>query len=299
MTTLFVLSGANGFLGSRIKFALSQEKSNYYCLGRVSTVSVLEEIKKINLFIKQKKIFKNITLIHLAGITEHSKIHLNEEKFVKDSIDICNGISQIKSSLELPLTTILPSSGKVYGSSSYSISEEYELNPRNILGEIKLIIEGVFRDNKLRNETLIIARIFNVYGPNQKINFLVPTIIKQLLDPKKTVIELGNLSDIRDYLFIDDVVKAMLILSKYVSSPSEISIINIGSGTGITAQNIATKLIYASKISKSIISVDYQKRFNETEVEVADISKLVRLGWGPKVSIDEGLMECLKSFNRP
>ncbi len=299
MTTLIVLSGANGFLGSRIKFALNQERSNYYCLGRVSTATALEEIRNINLFIKQKKIFKKITLIHFAGITEHSKIHLNEEKFVKDSIDICNGILQIKSSLELPITTVLPSSGKVYGSSSYSISEEYKLNPRNILGETKLVIEGVFRENQLKNESLIIARIFNVYGPNQKMNFLVPTIIKQLLDPKETIIKLGNLSDIRDYLFVDDVVKAMLILSKYVFSPAEISIMNIGSGTGFTAHDIATKIIYASKIPKPIISVDYQKRFNETEVEVADISKLVRLGWGPKVSIDEGLMECLKSFNRP
>jgi hypothetical protein len=155
VTTLIVLSGANGFLGSRIKFALNQERSNYYCLGRVSTATALEEIRNINFFIKQKKIFKKITLIHLAGITEHSKIHLNEEQFVKDSIDICNGILQIKSSLELPITTVLPSSGKVYGSSSYSISEESKLNPKNILGETKLVIESVFRENQLKNESLI------------------------------------------------------------------------------------------------------------------------------------------------
>jgi len=298
VTTLTVLSGANGFLGSRIKFALNQERSNYYCLGRVSTATALEEIRNINFFIKQKKIFKKITLIHLAGITEHSKIHLNEEQFVKDSIDICNGILQIKSSLELPITTVLPSSGKVYGSSSYSISEESKLNPKNILGETKLVIESVFRENQLKYESLIIARIFNVYGPNQKMNFLVPTIIKQLLDPKETMIKLGNLTDIRDYLFVDDVVKAILILIKHVSLPTEISITNIGSGMGLTAHDIATKIIRASKIPKPIISVDYQKRFNETEIEVADISKLINLGWGPEVSIDEGLMECLKSSNR-
>jgi nucleoside-diphosphate-sugar epimerase len=142
------------------------------------------------------------------------------------------------------------------------------------------------------NENLIIGRIFNVYGPNQKENFLVPTILNQIKN-KNNSIELGNLSDIRDYLYVTDVVHALKILAEQRINPPKKDIFNIGSGVGINATEIANQLMDISKAKKNIVSIKSRKRFDENPYEVANSLKLRSLGWKPKVNLSEGLTKCI------
>ena len=68
--------------------------------------------------------------------------------------------------------------------------------------------------SKLFNLPIITTRFANIYGPGQlHFSALIPDIIKSLITGKK-FIPRGNGNDIRDYVFIDDIIDVYLLLSK-------------------------------------------------------------------------------------
>jgi nucleoside-diphosphate-sugar epimerase len=298
VSTLTVLSGEKGFIGTSIKAALENSSRQYYCLGEITSQSIQNEIRSIRKFISKNKSIDKINLFHFAGITEYSRIHTNQELFINETINLITNITKLKASFDLPFTLIFPSTSKVYGSGGTCINEQAILEPKNLLGRIKLQAEEMLLENQLVNETLIIARIFNVFGKNQKLNFLIPTILSQLTNPSYKKIEIGNLKDLRDYLYLDDVVKALMILSDHSASCNKPITINIGSGKGFTAYQIAEKLLKISNISKQIVSTESNLRLNENSVEIADNSELKKIGWVQSVTMDEGLQKCIDAYNK-
>jgi nucleoside-diphosphate-sugar epimerase len=286
-----ILIGSNGFMGKQLLQIFEREKQ--YCLKipRIEFENIPKISSEINEQIDNEK-FLSINLYHLGGTTEWIKIHKDTKIFMKKSMELAKHVIDLKSRIELPVRTILASTGKVYCKSEIPLDEESETSPSNILGETKLAIENIMEQNISDNENLIIGRIFNVYGPNQKENFLVPTILNQIKN-KNNSIELGNLSDIRDYLYVTDVVHALKILAEQRINLPKKDIFNIGSGVGINATEIANQLMDISKAKKNIVSIKSRKRFDENPYEVANSLKLRSLGWKPKVNLSEGLTKCI------
>ncbi len=182
-------------------------------------------------------------------------------------------------------------SSYLYGAPEYlPVDENHPLKAHNPYSHSKIIADDTcryFRDHF--NIPVTIFRPFNVYGPGQELRFLIPKIIKQLQDPSIPAIEVMDLKPKRDYLFIDDMVDA-LILS--ISGPKDTY--NLGSGQSESVKEIIDMLISLTGIHKPIKSSE-QERTDEINDLYADITKVrAQLGWEPKVSLEEGLRRSLR-----
>ena len=98
-----------------------------------------------------------------------------------------------------------------------------------------------------------------------------------------------DLSPRRDYLFVDDLIEAMIMLFE----KRKTGVYNIGSGKSLSVEEIVKSIIIASPIKKKYSS-NNSVRKNEIPNVVADISKITsEIGWRPRHAFEEGIRKTL------
>lgn len=291
-----LITGANGFIGKQlIKEFRALEEIELYGLSRKKVNS--KEIIYINGDVLDleflEKIFANHkfdVVIHLAAITAHDEIVNNRFQTLFTNL---NGTRNLLEAFNKYCDNSLffySSTGKVYGKTcEMPITEEATTCPTNILGKTKDITEKLIDFYTVPKNQYLIARIFNIFGEQQKSNFLLPTIINQLNNDK---IYLGNVDDRRDYLYIEDLSKAIVACVKNRSRFSNLDYVNIGSGEAHSVKDILRELevIVGHKIE---IDIDKSKlRTDETDIEYCDNRKLIALtGWKNENTLAMGLQK--------
>ncbi|AZO31535.1 NAD-dependent epimerase/dehydratase family protein [Mesorhizobium sp. M1B.F.Ca.ET.045.04.1.1] len=141
----------------------------------------------------------------------------------------------------------------------------------------------------------VTLRLFNTYGPLQSPDFLVPFIVGQILDRGQPTVEVKDLAPKRDYIYIDDVIDAILATS---TAPSG-SVFNIGSGFAYSVEEIIQAAMAAAGVEKPYRSIE-QRRRNEIDCVVADTTALrSATGWEPHISLVTGLRKLIESMGQP
>ena len=139
-------------------------------------------------------------------------------------------------------------------------------------------------------------RIFYVYGPGQRPESLIPTILSSLKN--KRLPPLNNPNNANDYIFIDDVISSF-----YLSTTCEISsgVFNIGSGESTSALDIfryAENLVLES----DLLTQQLEKVVNKNKSNInfwADISKVKReLSWTPETTVNLGINKTWLDFSK-
>lgn len=289
-----LITGINGFIGQHLAAALF--KRGHFVAGLARNKKC--KVKYIKTYyegtVLDKKLVEKATkdvevVIHLAALTSHKDIVGNKFSTLETNFlgtkNVLDAFIKSKQTRKL----FYSSTGKVYGKIiRLPISEGHPTNPLNILGKSKLITEKLIDFYDDNQKELIIFRIFQVYGPEQRKNFLISTILAQLDTGKKEIV-LGDLEAKRDYVFIDDLIRAF-ILAIENKGRLGISTYNICTGKGSSAAEII-KII--SKIKKVDIKVKSNKallRADEMKDEYGSYKKAKRyLGWKPKFSLKDGL----------
>ena len=129
-----------------------------------------------------------------------------------------------------------------------------------------------------------ILRLFNIYGPGQPNAFLVPTIASQL--KAATEVRVKDLAPRRDYVYVRDVVEAMV---KAVDARRGYQVFNVGSGTSHSVADViqAMQEIWGTALP---VRSDGLRRPDEVMETVADITRAEReLGWKPRFTLRQGL----------
>ena len=133
----------------------------------------------------------------------------------------------------------LSSGGTVYGNQSIKpIREDALPKPINHYGNVKLCIENTIRTFNYQTHTkLLIARISNPYGPGQDFNrgvgFIDVALKKSI---RKEKIEIwGDGTNVRDYIYIDDVCQMLIMLLEY---EGEFDTFNLSSNIGTSQKNV-------------------------------------------------------------
>jgi nucleoside-diphosphate-sugar epimerase len=296
-----LITGVDGFIGHRLADLLISNNNYVVGLGRRDECSV----KNIHAYfsgdiLDEKLVEKAVSgvdaIIHLASLTSYNDIIYDKFKTLEINLfgtkNVLNAFVKSKSAKKF----IYSSSGKVYGDVKHlPISDEQIPNPLNILGKSKLITEKLIDFYSTGQKEFIIFRIFNVYGPGQQINFLIPTILSQVKESENDVktITLGNIKAKRDYVFIDDVVDAFVLAIEKNLDPG-LSIFNICSGKGISAQEIVSIIENLMNIQINIKTKSFLIRNDETDIEYGSFEKAKKiLGWYPKYSFRDGIKKVL------
>ena len=130
------------------------------------------------------------------------------------------------------------------------------------------------------------VRFFNVYGPNQNpnspysgvISILVDRYKKQLAGEKTSFTLYGDGSQSRDFVYIDDVIQALLLVANKESALGQQ--FNVGTGKATT---LLTLIQTIDQILETELALEYQpERSGDIHDSLADISKIQSIGYRPK-----------------
>ncbi len=139
----------------------------------------------------------------------------------------------------------------------------------------------------------------NIYGPRDNFNLqtshVFPALINRFVTAKqnsvKEVTLWGTGTARREFLHSADLASAVLVaMDKYDDEMH----LNVGNGKDLTIQDLALKIASISGFEGDILW-DRSKP-DGTPQKVLDVSRLMELGWSPKVSLDTGIAETIQWF---
>ncbi|WP_267623684.1 NAD-dependent epimerase/dehydratase family protein, partial [Enterococcus faecium] len=143
------------------------------------------------------------------------------------------------------------------------------------------------------------VRFFNVYGPNQNpnspysgvISILVDRYKKQLAGEKTEFTLFGDGSQSRDFVYIEDVIQALLLVAKEEKALGQQ--FNVGTGKSTTLLELIHSI---DQILGTELALKYEaERSGDIRDSLADISKIRSLGYQPKFDILNGMERYLKT----
>lgn len=298
-----LITGVNGFIGRNISTLLIN--SGHRIIGLdIHDSSQIEGIDQYySESILNKQILDNLAckadvIIHLAAITAHSEIINKKYETLEINFNGTRNVLNAFKASKRAKKFIYASTGKVYGEiDELPVNEESITKPLNILGKSKLITEQLIDFYSDDKKNYVIFRIFQVYGPGQLTNFLIPTILSQLRLDKRAaqIITLGDINAKRDYVFIEDIATAFKsVICNDIQNG--IQIFNLSSGDALSAKDIIEVF---ERLFDLKIEIDINQELFRRDEELVEYGSNLKardiLGWQPKFSIEQGLKRIIKN----
>ena len=293
-----VVTGGGGFIGKHLVKKLLEKKNFFiYILDRRKKNIFHKRVSYHQVDISKEKNFlmikKKIDVIyHFAAQTSNQISEENPQEDIKNNIiatlNICQW-AKIKKIKKI----IFTSSMSVYGNDNEGKKENYSCLPQSNYGISKLTCENYIKNLKKYKIKYLIYRLYNVYGPGQDLKNLKQGMISIYLAQafKKNSIDVkGSLKRTRDFIYIDDVVRS-LCLTKIKWNNTY----NIGTGK---KYSVLSLLFLIKKILKKNINIrEYPPTPGDIFSSFANISKIKKFSWKPKITLLAGLNKTIKSYN--
>lgn len=299
-----LITGAGGFVGGHLIRELQNNWANSKIIGLDTDIAVMPEaiiryvsdISKPETYINILKSDKPDWIVHLAAVSSVGFAIANPE--ITRTINVIGTEMLLKHVKEIsPHTKVLViSSSDIYGHVDFQpISERPlgECHPTNPYAQSKLEMEQII-EREYAN-MCIRVRPFPHIGPNQKRGFVTADFASQIAEiektPHDTVISVGNLTAIRDFTDVRDVVRAYRLL---MENGNVGGVYNVASGKGVTIQKILNNLLAQSTVAISVQQDVSKMRPSDNPVMIGDAETLVdQTGWKPQISLDQSLQEIL------
>ncbi len=309
-----LVTGADGFIGSHLVEMLVKKGAKVRALslynsfnhwGWLEHVDCLKEIEIVTGDVRDpyycKKIAENIDVIfNLAALIAIPYSYIAVDSYVdtniKGTLNIC------KAALENKVKKIIQvSTSEVYGTALYvPIDEKHALQPQSVYSATKIGSDALALSfyNSF-DLPVTIARPFNTYGPRQSARAVIPTIISQLVSGKQEI-RLGDVRPTRDFNYVLDTCKGMILLSECDKAVGEV--VNIGSNCEYSVKQILSIIKKIMHSDDRLVKDKQRIRPGRSEVKrlCCDNTKLRRLcGFSPEYSINEGLNLTIDWFKNP
>ena len=198
---------------------------------------------------------------------------------------------------------VFPSSRLVYGKIEYlPVGEDHPTEPTSVYGIHKLTAEKYYLlYNRIYGMQSTVLRLTNPFGPYQNINGRNFGVVNQFMARSVAGIPIqifGDGTQLRDYLYIDDAIRAMLLAGIATAAAGEV--FNVGSGQGISLAEMAELIAKISGKGK-VVHVPWPTEYANVETGsfVADIQKIeCVLGWLPETDMEQALSISLEHYRR-
>jgi len=304
MKAKVLITGGAGFIGTSLaKYLLGKglavktfdmyEPRNRICEHHVGTIMFPHDL--------DRAMRGYDYVVHLAAIlgvrrTERERTQCLDINIIgtKNVLDAC-AKARVKK-------VVFASSSEVYGNAQrIPISESDPVSPNSVYAVTKLAGEEYVRaHSRMQGFRYSIVRLFNVYGPGQVAEFVLPRFVKSVLENIPPTVY-GDGNQIRSFCHVTDAAQGIYLALDRKGTDNQV--FNIGNDkTAITVADLAKKVISVSGISLKPRYIDMQDADRSPEREiinrVPDISKArTILRYRPTVSLDRGIKDLLKTGN--
>jgi len=304
-----LVTGGAGFMGSNfIKYVLKTHPSwqvvNLDKLTYAGNLDNLKEIKKnknykfvkgdtVNRGDVKKAIGQGVDKIfNYSAETHVDRSILKPEAFIKT--DVFGTFTLLEAARQYNVAQYIQiSTDEVYGSIKEGLfNENSPFEPNSPYSASKASADLLCRAYfKTFNLPIIITHSCNFYGPNQYPEKLIPLFITNLLENKKVPVY-GKGNQTREWIFTEDYCRAIdLIIQK--GEPGE----TYNIGTGYRRKNIEVTQFILSELGFGQEMIEYVEDRPGHDLRYAlNSKKLLKLGWAPFLSFEEGLCRTIKWY---
>ena len=294
----FLITGAAGFLGSTLANQLAREGHQVRGLDDLSTgdpQALSPDVHFTRGDVSDRP--KLWTLLQEVDVVYHlaARVSVPESILYPRDYNLVNvggTVALMEAMRDVGVRrVVLASSGAVYGDlGQQPLGESATPNPRSPYAVSKLAAEYyVHTIGRLWHIETVGLRIFNAYGPGQHLPAshppVVPYFLRQALRGGTLVVH-GDGSQTRDYVYVDDVVSAMIAAS---TAPHVGGlVINIGSGTETSVRDLVRRVLEVTAGNPEVI---YNAQMpGGVSRMAADIScARDRLNFRPSINLNDGL----------
>jgi nucleoside-diphosphate-sugar epimerase len=303
-----MVAGGAGFVGSAIVRELLRRGSTVICYdnylhghpGHVAALSgpftaVHGDVRDDWSLFKALRDHQVEYIIDCVGDTFVPTAYIMPERFF--DINVGGTLHLLRAAQTLSIKRMLYiSSTEVYGEApSPKCDEETELNPVNTYAVSKAAADRLCHTYYLEHGVpVVIARIFNCYGPRETEPYVIPEIITQL--HRGVRVALGNIKAERDFTFVHDTANALI--SVLASDVPDGDVVNVGSDTSFSVEWLARKLAEIMGVNALEIVTDPARlRRKDIDRFRCDNRKLLKYtNWRPMIGIEEGLKTTVDWF---
>jgi nucleoside-diphosphate-sugar epimerase len=276
-----LVTGASGFVGTHLIAALREQGEKVVAHHSADGDIAREELR----------VPRDVRhVFHLAARTYVPDSWRTPREFYE--VNVLGTVNVLELCRARGATLTLMSS-YVYGRPErLPIDEEHPVRAFNPYAHSKILAEqaAAFYQSSF-GVVVTIVRPFNLYGPGQASHFLIPTLVRQAVDPACEAITVADERPKRDYLFIDDLVD---LLVRQLNKRETGGIYNAGSGMSVSVLDLASIVADAAGTTKPVVSRGEQ-RPDEVLDTVACIARArCEFGWSPKVTLAEGLRRIIE-----
>ena len=300
-----LVTGGAGFIGSHVVEGLLKEGLSLIVVDNLSTGKI-ENLNPNALFYQQsiedEEMMERVFMLHKPAYIFHlaaqSSVSVSVRNPVEDAkTNILGTLVLLQKSVKYGVKKFIFSStgGAIYGDNVKIPTPETEVpNPISPYGIAKLSVEKYLDFfSKEYGLEYVSLRYSNVYGPRQDPYGeagVVAIFINRMLKGEKVTI-FGDGEYVRDYVYVDDVVRANILAMEKGKNV----VLNIGTGRGTTVNELFMML-------KSITGYSDEPEYapprkGDVRKSILDCSKAKEiLGWEPEVSLEEGLRRTVEHF---
>jgi UDP-glucose 4-epimerase len=294
----FLITGAAGFLGSALANQLSREGHHVRGLDNLSTgdpqalaPDVLFTRGDVSDRPKLWTLLQDIDCVyHLAARVSVPESVLYPSEY--NAVNVGGTVSLMEAIRDVGVRRVIfISSGAVYGDQREQPLKETAIpNPRSPYAVSKLAAEYYVRTiGGLWNIETVILRVFNAYGPGQHLPASHPPVIPNFLRQAMrggTLVMHSNGQQTRDYIFLDDTVRAMVAAATAPGASNQI--INVGTGVETSVRELVR---LALQVTNSRVEIMENPRTDPGVARMCADLTLARekLGFQPHISLLEGL----------
>ena len=299
-----IIDGATGFIGANLSkyflmkghdvHTIIRPGSNNWRINKIRkeiTAHSLDITERDATFNMIKKILPDV-FIHTAAYGGYHFETDRDEIFKANLFGTTNVLdASIASNVPFLINT---GSSSEYGIKNKPMKESDNINPETNYALSKALATEycLFRNNtSTKNVTL---RLFSAYGYYEESHRLIPYVLYSAI--KRNKIYLNNPNNVRDYVFIEDVVSAYYSAVKMQKNITSGSIFNVGTGKQLSTKDIV-------KTTEKIIGYELPVSFGNVSERAGDKAKkwqaytpkiMHKLKWHPSNDIYSGLLKTKK-----
>jgi dTDP-glucose 4,6-dehydratase len=242
-------------------------------------------------------------VLHLAALIAIPYSYHSPDTYVDTNVK--GTLNVLQAARELGVRRLVhTSTSEVYGTARYvPITEEHPLQGQSPYSATKIAADQMaYSFFASFNTPVVIARPFNTYGPRQSARAVIPTIITQIANGRRTV-KLGAVSPTRDFNYIQDTVGAFIAVLESNRGMGEV--VNFGSNFEISVGETAALIADVMGVNLEITTDEARLRPAGSEVErlwAANDKVRELFGWQPAYGgldgFRRGLEETVAWFTR-